>query len=65
MLFTVLGKQKSMFPRLRDSPPLAGEDCLVEDCSVGAEEGDPARAAALVQADVVPLAAQVGVRVVT
>ena len=48
MLFLVLGTQKSMFTRMRDSPPLAGEDCLVEDCSVGAEEGDPARAAALV-----------------
>ena len=54
-----------MSPRLRDSPPLAGEDCLVKDCAVGAEEGDPARAAALVKADVVSLAAKVGVRVVT
>ena len=58
---------KTFCPRLRDtySPPLACEDCLVEDCAVGAEKGDPARAAALVQADVVPLAAKVGVRVVT
>ena len=48
-----------------NSPPFAREQCLIEDCAVGAEEGDPARAAALVQADVVPLAAQVGVGVVT
>ena len=51
--------------RANNSPPLAREDGLVEDGAVGAEEGDPARAVALVQADVVPLAAHVRIGVVT